>query len=105
MPALSGAASDQSDWPSKVADGVEGLVVTLRSRSVRPMAAAARIMAFSLIGVAMLLLLAAVLAITVVRILDIYAFTHHQQYLSYIVTGGIFVIAGMFLFALRKSRR
>ena len=104
MPALSGAASGQGDWPSKVADAVEGLVDTLRSRSVRPLAAAARILAFSLIAVAMLLLLAAALAITVVRVLDIYAFTHHQ-YLSYVATGGIFALAGLFLFTLRKSRR
>lgn len=105
MPALSGAASDQGDWPSKVADAVEGLVDTVRSHSVRPLSTVARVVAFSLIGVAMLVLLAAAVAITVVRLLDVYAFSHHQQYLSYVVTGGMFALVGMFLFRLRKSHR
>jgi hypothetical protein len=105
MAVVPGGASEQGDWPAKVADAVEGLVVTARTRSVRPLATAARIVAFSILALAMLLLLAAALSITVVRILDIYAFSHHQQYLSYVVTGGIFALAGVFLFTLRTSRR
>lgn len=105
MAVVRGGTSEQGDWPTRVADAVEGLVVTARTRSVQPLATVARIVAFSILGMAMLLLLAAALSITVVRVLDIYAFTRHQQYLSYVVTGGIFALAGVFLFALRTSRR
>jgi hypothetical protein len=104
MPALSGAAPERGDWPAKVADSVEGLVATVRSRSVQPLALVARVLAFSLVALAMGLLLVAGLAIAVVRILDVYAFTH-RVYLSYVITGGIFTLAGMFFFVLRTSRR
>jgi hypothetical protein len=104
MPALNGAAPEQGEWPANVADAIEGLVANVRSRSVRPLATVARILAFSLLALAMVCLMVTALAITVIRILDVYAFTN-QIYLSYIVTGGIFALAGLFLFMLRTSRR
>jgi hypothetical protein len=104
MPALNGAAPEQGEWPANVADAIEGLVATVRSRSVRPLATVARVLAFSLLALAMVVLMVTALSITVIRLLDVYAFTH-QVYLSYIITGGIFALAGLFLFALRKSRR
>lgn len=104
MPALDGAASEQQEWPAKAADALEGLVATVRSRSVRPLAAIARVLVYGLIALATLVVIVTALSITVVRVLDVYAFTH-QVYLSYVVTGGIFTLAGMFLFTLRTSRR
>jgi hypothetical protein len=103
MPATSGAAPEQAEWPARAADAVEGLVAAVRRRSVGPLAAVARVLAFGLIGLAMALLLLTALSITVIRVLDVYAFTH-RVYLSYVVTGGIFTLAGMFLFSLRTPR-
>lgn len=104
MRAPSGTARERGDWPAKVADSVEGLVTTVRSRTVQPLALVARVLAFGLMALAIGLLLVAALSIAVVRILDVYAFTH-EVYLSYVITGGIFTLAGMFLFTLKTSRR
>lgn len=91
-----------SEWPAKVAQGVEDTVAIVHDRVVRPLLIAARGLVFGLVAAAMALVLCALLAIAAVRILDVYAF-RHRVWPAYALVGAVLVAAGAFSWSKRTA--
>jgi hypothetical protein len=91
-----------SEWPAKVAQGVEDAVEIVRDRVVRPLVIAGRAVVFGLVAAAMALVLVALLTIAAVRLLDVYAFRHHV-WPAYAVVGALLVAAGAFTWSKRTA--
>jgi hypothetical protein len=91
-----------SEWPAKVAQGVEDTVAIVHDRLVRPLLIAGRAVVFGLVAAAMALILITLLTIALVRILDVYAFRHHV-WPAYAVVGAVLVAAGAFSWTKRTA--
>jgi hypothetical protein len=90
------------DWAAQAADSIEQVVTTLRDRTAAPLTMVVRTLVYGLlaaiVGVAGLVLL----AIGAVRALDVYL--PEDVWAAHLVTGGIFTLAGLFLWAKRAAR-
>ncbi len=98
-----GPSASQADWPAKVADTIEDVVDAVGDRVVRPLILAARGIVFGVIIATMALVLSVVLAIAVVRLLDVYAFGG-RVWASDAVLGALLVIGGAFAWSRRTAR-
>lgn len=92
------------DWPAKAADLVESVVDGVHDKVVRPLMLVARGLVFGILIGAMVLVLSALVAVAVVRVLDVYAFGH-RVWASEALVGGIFTVVGLLAWSLRRSRR
>src|SRR5579875_1022021 len=77
------------DWPAKAADLVEAVVEGVHDKVVRPLMLVARGLVFGIVVGAMALVLSVLVAVAVVRVLDVYAFGH-RVWASEALVGGIF---------------
>lgn len=103
-PAVGAAAAEAAaELPRKAADAVQLLVDTIHDKAVRPAAIVTRAIVFGLLIAALGTVLAVVGSIAVLRILDVYAFAH-RVWLSYIVLGGLFTVAGLAAWTRRTAR-
>ncbi len=93
-----------SEWPVKATDQLEMLIGLVRSKAIRPLQLVARAIVFGIIVAAMGAVLLVVVAIGTVRVLNIYAFPG-REWASLALVGGIFFVAGLFLWTLRRSGR
>ena len=97
------AAGFVADLPANATDRVDQLVELLRDKSVRPLTLATRAIVFGIIVFAASVVTVTLLTITLVRILTVYAFDG-RVWLSDLVVGSIFVIAGLLLWWQRVER-
>jgi hypothetical protein len=90
------------DWPRQTADTIERLVVTVRDKTTGPLETVARGLVFGLLagvlGVAALVLV----SIALVRALD--AYVPGDVWAAHFITGGIFTLAGLFLWTKRSPK-
>jgi hypothetical protein len=91
-----------SEWPAKVAHGVEGVVVAVQDRAIRPLIVASRAVVFGLIIASMVFVLSIVFAIAVIRLLDVYAFGH-RVWAADALVGAILVALGAFAWTKRTT--
>ena len=95
-------AAPSGDWASQTADQIEKVVVGLRSKTADPLDHIARIVVYGLLagvlGVAALVLLLAAL----VRALDVAI--PGEVWSVHLLLGGIFTLAGLFLWTKRRGR-
>jgi hypothetical protein len=91
-----------SQWPAKVAQGVEDTVAIVHDRIVRPILIGARAVVFGLVAAAMALVVLLLLAIAAVRVLDVYAFGH-RVWPADLLVGAIFVAIGAFAWSKRTA--
>jgi hypothetical protein len=96
-------ASTADDWASTATAKVEQVVSLIRDRTVTPVIRAVRFIIFGLLALAIGALLSVLIAIGSVRVLDNYLF-HRKVWASYLVIGGIFSVAGLFLSRMRQPR-
>jgi tetrahydromethanopterin S-methyltransferase subunit F len=101
--AASTPSASQADWPAKVADTIEDVVESVQDRVVRPLILAARGLVFGIIILTMALVLGVVMAIALVRVLDVYAFGG-RVWASDAVLGGLLVLGGGFAWTKRAPR-
>lgn len=92
-----------AEWPTKVAGAVEGIADLVRTKAVRPLQGLARAVVFGVIVAVMGVVLAILVAVGTVRVLNVYLFGG-QEWASYAVVGGIFLLAGVFLSSRRRAR-
>lgn len=93
-----------ADFPVRATDWVESLVVLLRDRTVRPLTLVARAIVFGIIVFTASVVILTLVAITVIRLLTVYAFDG-RVWLSDLVVGAVFVIAGIVAWSFRSPRR
>jgi tetrahydromethanopterin S-methyltransferase subunit G len=110
-PAPSGTASQapsgllaSAEWPARLADTVEEVVTTVHDRAVRPLLLVARGLVYGIVVGAMALVLAVLLSVALIRLLDVYAFSH-RVWASYLVVGGAFSLLGLVALSLGRPRR
>lgn len=97
------SSAQREDWASTVTAKVEEIVSVVRDRTVRPVQQVVRVAIFALVATTAVAVVAVMTAIGLVRILDNLAFRGHV-WASYLVIGGIFVLAGL-LISSRGTRR
>lgn len=90
-----------ADLPARAADGVDSLVLLLRDRTVRPVTLAARAVVYGIIVFVASVVLLTLVAITVIRLLTVYAFSG-RVWLSDLVVGGLFVVLGVAAWSFRS---
>jgi hypothetical protein len=91
-----------SEWPAKVADGLQNTVGSVQDRVIRPLIVAARAVVFGIVIAAMALVLCVLLTIAAIRLLDVYAF-RHRVWPAYGVVGAVLVLGGAFLWSKRST--
>jgi hypothetical protein len=87
-------ANALADLPTRGADLVDTLVELLRDKAVRPLTLATRAVVFGIIIFAASIVTVVLLSITLIRLLTVYAFDG-RVWLSDLVVGAVFVIAGI----------
>ncbi len=92
-----------SDWAAVATTKVEEVVSLVRDRTVTPVLRVVQYAVFALLALSVGALLAVLVATGLVRILDNYLF-HRRVWASYLVIGGIFSVAGLFLMRVRRPR-
>jgi len=102
-PAPSGPLAG-AEWPSRVADTVEDVVVAVHDRAIRPLLLVARGLVFGILVAVMVFVLAVLVSIALIKVLDVYAFPG-RVWASYLVVGGFLTLLGIVAFTLGRARR
>jgi hypothetical protein len=95
--------SQSGDWSAQAADTIESVVESIRSKTAIPLTTVARALVYGIVagvmgGAALLLLV-----IGVVRLLD--AYLPGNVWTIYAGLGGVFTLAGLFLWSRRRPAR
>ena len=88
------------DWAAQTADTIEQVVGAVRDRTAVPLTAIARTVVYGLFAAFAASMALVLLAIGAVRALDVYL--PEDVWAAHLVTGGIFTLAGLFLWARRR---
>lgn len=99
--AIPGTHLADSEWPAKVAQGVEDVVASVHDRLVRPVLIAARAVVYGVLIAAMAFVLIVLFTIALIRVLDVYAFGH-RVWPAYALVGALLVLGGAFAWAKRR---
>jgi hypothetical protein len=103
-PFVAAAAADAaSDLPRRATDAVTGLVDLIHDKAVRPVILIARIVVYSLLIAALVLVVLVCACVGLLRLLDVYAFGH-RVWLSYVLVGGLFSAGGLYLMLLAAKK-
>ena len=81
---------------------VDSLVELLRDKTVRPLTLATRVIVFGIIVFAATVVTVVLLSVTLIRLLTVYAFSG-RGWLSDLVVGALFVIAGVVAWSRRSD--
>jgi hypothetical protein len=96
-------AAAAPDWTVQTADAIEKVVGTVRDKGVAPITGVARWVVYGLLAAILGLAAFVLLAIAVVRAIVI-ALPEGEVWAAHVITGGIFTLAGLFLWAKRRPR-
>jgi hypothetical protein len=95
-------SSARGDLPTRGADLIDTLVALLRDKAVRPLTLATRAVVFGIIIFAASVVTVTLLSITLIRLLTVYVFDG-RVWLSDLVVGAVFVIAGIVAWSQRSE--
>ena len=98
-PSDPGAAAD---WPARVVDVVEDVVGAVNERVVRPLLLVTRAVVFGFIVATMALVISVLLAVAVIRLLDVYAF-RGRVWASDALVGGVLSVGGFLAWSRRRA--
>jgi amino acid transporter len=91
-----------SDWTTEAVDTVERVVSVVRDKTVEPAQRITRAIVFGFLTAFFVFVAIMLVSIGAFRALDVYL--PGGVWAAYLVMGGIFVIAGAFLFVQRSAR-
>lgn len=97
------SAESTGELSRRAVDAIERVVGTVHDKAVRPLALASRAVVFGLIVAALGTVVMVLLSISILRILDVYAF-ENRIWLSYLTLGAVFSLAGLLLWSKRFQR-
>jgi hypothetical protein len=92
-----------SDWTTEAVDNIEKVVGAVRDKTVRPAQSVTRAIVFGLLATFFIVTALALFSVGAFRALDVYLPT--GIWATYLIFGGIFVVAGTFCWARRQKRR
>ena len=91
------------DWPAQTADTIERFVTSVRDKTTGPLETIARGLVFGLLAAILGTAALVLLAVAVVRVLDVAI--PGDVWSAHAVAGGIFTLAGLFLWSKRSAKR
>ena len=97
----------RSDWTVQAADTIESVVGSVRSKTADPLVTVARGLVYGLLAAIVGTMALVLVAVAAVRVLDVYLPWHPQDrrvWSADLIMGGVFVLAGMFLWSRRRRR-
>lgn len=100
VPEAPGAAGD--DWAKDTADAIERVVQSVRGKTIGPLEKAARALVYGLLALIVGIAAAVLGSVALVRILDVAI--PGSVWSAHAITGGIFCLAGVFLWAKRSAK-
>ena len=92
-----------ADWAAQVVDTLENVVNAVKSKTTDPALNLVRTVVYALMGVGLALATLLLLTIGSVRVLD--AYLPQGVWLAYLILGGIFLVAGLFVWSKRTAKR
>ena len=95
-------AGTGGDWAAQTADTIERVVGSVRGKTSEPLERVARIVVYGLVAAFLGIAAVVLLAVAVVRALDIAI--PGEVWSAHAVAGGIFMLAGMFLWRKRSTK-
>jgi hypothetical protein len=90
-----------SDWTTDAVDNIERVVTTVRDKTVTPAQNATRAIVFGLLTSFFVATALTIVSIGLFRLVDVYL--PGGVWATYLVFGGIFVVAGTFCWARRTT--
>jgi hypothetical protein len=90
------------DWPTQTADTIDRVVGTIRDKTAVPLERLARLVVYGLLAAILAIAAVTLIAIAIVRVLDIWI-PVDSVWPAHLITGGIFTLAGLFLWSKRKQ--
>lgn len=98
----------QSDWPAQAADTIERVVGQVRDKTTGPAITAARWAVYGTFALLVGLAVAVLLAISAVRLIDVYLpdawVGDDHTWVAHAITGSLFSIVGMVLWSQRSKK-
>ena len=91
-----------SDWTTEAVDNIEKVVGTVRDKTVTPAQNATKAIVFGLLTTFFIGTALAVVSIGAFRVVDVYV--PAGVWATYLIFGGIFVLAGAFCWARRRQQ-
>jgi drug/metabolite transporter (DMT)-like permease len=91
-----------ADWTTNAVDALESAVTAVRDKTVVPARKATRAVVFGLLVSFFVLTALFMLAIAIFRVLVVVT---GEVWAAYLILGGIFVLAGTFVWTLRSPRK
>lgn len=88
------------DWTTRVADAVDGVVDVAREKAVEPARHLGRAIVYGLLAAFFFLTAVVLAAIGIFRAVSVYL--PEDVWAAHLVVGGIFVLAGLFLWSKRR---
>lgn len=101
-PGKTGGPLAGAEWPARMADFVEDTVAAVHDRVIRPLLIAARAVVYGLVVGTMALVLGVLVAVSLVRLLDTYAFGH-RVWASDLLVGAVFTLVGLLAWSRRQA--
>ena len=100
----SGVRSDLvgDDWPAQTADSIERFVTSIRDKTTGPLEKVARALVFGLLAGILGIAAAVLSSVAIVRALDVAI--PGDVWSAHAITGGIFTLAGLFLWSKRSAK-
>ena len=100
--AAGGAGGGGKDWAAETTDRIEQLVTTIRTQTTDRLLSIARLLVYGLLAAIMGLMALVLVVVALVRALD--ELIPQEVWLTYLLLGAIFVVAGLFLWSKRAPR-
>jgi hypothetical protein len=90
------------DWPAQTAETIDRVVGSIRDKTAVPLERVARLVVYGLLAGILGIAALTMLAVGIVRVLDVYI-PVDSVWPAHLITGGIFTVTGLFLWSKRKQ--
>lgn len=90
------------DWAAQIVDTLDGVIGTVKSKTTQPAMNFVRTAVYGLMAAGLAFAMLLLFTIGGVRVLD--AYLPQGVWLADLIIGGIFVIAGLFLWSKRRTK-
>ena len=94
-------AKVEPDWAAQTADQIEKVVVSIRSKTADPLDRIVRLLVYGLVASVLLVAVVVLFSAALVRALDVAI--PGEVWSAHLVLGGIFTVAGLFLWTKRRQ--
>lgn len=104
------AQNSGRDWTDQAADAIESVVLSVKQKTTVPLTTIARAIVYGVVIAALGTVALVLTAVSAVRILTVYLPVgrvndgRHRVWVADLIVGGIFTLAGLFLWSKRTSK-